>query len=400
MNTPFKKGKNNIKAITAVLTAAVMSLSASVFADTAEKAELKANGDRADVILTLPQAAAEGVSSVQISLNVSVNTNNAEITFIPNEKLGAKIQESRYHKDTGVLNIYTVGTTPLFGKADPTVNLGYVVISSNAANGAAANVAFVKGSLKYVRGSSLETYDNGLTYSESVKILVGKGGEEDPPVITNSPVVTTKEETPEPTQAPVETAEPPVVIPPSDGDDQPQPADLSELKNALAAAESYKADDYTEESFKVLQAAIAQAKETVNSATPAAEQIEEARMLLENAIGMLMKKAEQPAADVTTAQNAESTSQNAESTSQNGEANTSANGESSSTDDNNSAVTADNNNSDPTNTSSGDSSDSDNGGVKPLVIILIVVGVIVVGLGAAIAVTLNKNKGGRGKHSK
>lgn len=396
MNNAFTK---YFKAITSVFTAAVMSLSASVFADTAEKAELKASEDRADVILTLPQAAAEGVSSLQISLNISTNTDNAEITFVPNEKLGAKIQESRYHKDTGVLNIYTVGTSPLFSKADPTINLGYVVISSNVANGAAANVAIVKGSLKYVRGSSLEIYDNGLTYSDTVKILVGKGGEEDPPIITNPPV-TTEDETPEPTQPPVETAEPPVVIPPSDGDNMPQPADLSELKNALATAESYKADDYTEESFKVLQAAIAQAKEIVNSANPTAEQIEEARMLLENAIGMLVKKADQPAADVTTAaQNGENTSQNAESTSQNGEANNSADGEGSSPDDGNSAVTADNNNDNSKNPANGDPN-SDKGGINPLIIILIAVGVIVVGLGVAIAVTFNKNKIGRGKQSK
>ncbi len=392
MNIPFKKAKNKITAITAVLTAAVMSLSAAVFADTAEKAELKANGDKADVILSLPQAAAEGVSSVQISLNVSTNTDDAEITFVFNEKLGAKIQESRYHKDTGVLNIYTVGTSPLFDKADPIVNLGYVVISSNAANGAAANVAFVKGSLKFVRGSSLETYDNGLSYSEPVKILAGKGGEADPPVITDPPVVTTKDETPEPTptQAPVETAEPPVVIPPSDGDEQPQPTDLSELKNVLDNAESFNADDYTEESFKVLQEAIAHAKEILNGANPSSEQIEEALMLLENAIGMLTKKAEQPAADITTAQNAESTSQNGE--------NTSENAEGSSPSDGNNSSAADNNQSDPSNTAVGDS-ESNNGGVNPLIIILIVAGVIVVGLGVVIAVTLNKKKGG-GKHSK
>ncbi|MDE6724354.1 MAG: hypothetical protein K2J79_02010 [Ruminiclostridium sp.] len=390
MNNAFTK---HFKAFAAVLTAAVMSLSASVFADTAEKAELKASEDRADVILTLPQAAAEGVSSVQVSLNVSVNTDNAEITFVPNEKLGAKIQESRYHKDTGVLNIYTVGTTPLFDKADPTINLGYVVISSNAANGAAANVAFVKGSLKYVRGNSLETYDNGLNYSNTVKILVGKGGEEEPPIITDPPVIT-EDETPEPTQAPVDTAEPPVVIPPSDGDDQPQPIDLSELKSVLATAESYRAEDYTEESFKVLQAAIANAKEVINSANPTAEQIEEARMLLENAIGMLVKKAEHPAGDVTaSASNGEGSS------SQNGEGNTSANGEGSSPDDDNNAVTAGNNNDDDSskNPANGDPTGAKDG-INPLIVILIVVGVVVVGLGAAIVVTLNKNKSG--KHSK
>ena len=393
MNIPFKKAKNNITAITAVLTATVMILSAAVFAGTAEKAELKANGDKADVILTLPQASAEEVSSIQISLNVRTNTENAEITFVPNEKLGAKIQESRYHKDTGVLNIYTVGTNPLFDKANPTITLGYVKISTNEVNGAAANVAFVKGSLKYVRGSSLEVYDNGLSYSESVKITIGKGGEADPPVITDPPAVT-KDETPVPpeTQAPVETAEPPVVIPPSN-DDQPQPTDSSELREALTTAEGFKAADYTEESFKILQAAIAQAKEILNSANLTAEQVEEARMLLENAIGMLTPKTDEPAADITTVQNAESPSQNGDNTSENGEG-------SSPNNDNNNAVTADNNGSSPSNTEDSGRSDNDNGGVNPLVIVLIVIGVIVVGLGVGIAVTLNKRKGGKGKHSK
>ncbi|MDE7280648.1 MAG: FIVAR domain-containing protein, partial [Ruminiclostridium sp.] len=321
MNNTFTR---HFKAITAVVTAAVMSLSASVFADTAviaENAELKAKADKAEVVLTLPQAAAEGVSSVQVSLNITINTDNAEITFVPNENLGAKIQESRYHKDTGVLNIYAAGTSPLFDKADPTITLGYVLITSDAPKGAAANVAFAKGSLKYVRGSTLETYDNDLSYSDTVKILVGEGGEEEPPAIPDdpdNPDITTDDEN----NPPDDTSDPPVVNPPSG--DQPQPAELDELKNALATAESYKAEDYTEDSFKILQEAIAHAKEVINSTSPTAEEIEEARMLLENAIGMLVKKGEQPGGD------GNGSSSNGGGNSQNGGGNSSENGNGSS----------------------------------------------------------------------
>lgn len=394
MNIPFKKVKKYFRTITAVLTAAVMSLSAAVFAEDSERAELTAAGDKAEVILTLPQAAAEGISSIQISLNVKANTDNAEITFVPNEKLSAKIQESRYHKDTGVLNVYTVGTSPLFDKTDPTVTLGYVKISTNEANGAAANVAFVKGSLKFVRGGTLQVYDNGLSYSEAVRIAVGNGGEVEPPAITDNPVVTEDEPSaPLETQAPVETAEPPVVIPPSN-EEQPQPAELSELKEALATAESFKAADYTEDSFKILQQAIAHAKDIINSSNPSQEQAEEARMLLENAIGMLTKRTDQPAADVTTGQNSENPSQNGEGNSQNGES-TSPN------DDN--AVTAsdDSSSPSPSDTEGGDKSDNDKDGFNnPLIVVLIAVGVVLIGLAVGIVMTINKRKSSRGKHSK
>ena len=391
MNNAFTR---KFKAIAAVVTAAVMSLSGSVFADTAEKAELKANADRADVVLTLPQAAAEGVSSVQVSLNITVNTDNAEITFVPNEKLGAKIQESRYHKDTGILNIYAAGTSPLFDKADPTVTLGHVMITSNAPKGAAANVAFEKGSLKYVRGSTLETYDNDPSYSDTVKILVGEGGEEDPPEIPNDPEDPGDDEK-DPPDNPEDPDDPPV-DPPSG--DRPQPEDLEELKSVLAAAESYKAEDYTEESFKILQDAIAHAKEVINSTSPTAEEIEEARMLLENAIGTLVKKGEQPGGNDT------DPDQNGGSGSQNG-GNSSSNGEGSSSDDNNNSNNGGNTGSgndddNSKNPANGDPNTDNDGGSNPLIVILIATGVIVAGLGVAIVITLNKNKASSGKHSK
>lgn len=386
MNTAFKKVKNFFRTVTAVLTAAVMGLSTAVFADNGEKAALSAKGDMAEVILTLSRAASEGVSSLQISLNVKANTDNAEITFIPNEKLGAKIQESRYHKDTGELNIYTVGTSPLFDKENPTVSLGYVKISTNEANGAAANVAFVKGSLKFVRGSLLVTYDNDLSYSESVKITVGNGGAVEPPKITDKPVVTEDNpaEPPIATEPPVVTAEPPVVIPPNNGEIS-QPAELSALSAAVAAAESYKAADYTEDSFKVLQQAIAQAKEILNSSSPSLDQIEEARMLLENAIGMLTKKTDQPASDVTTGQ-----SQSPGETDKAEEGTGKEEGSSPESSDGVSPSVTDGNN----------DSENDGGGISPLVIVLIAVAVVVTGLTAGIVIMLNKRKNKGGRHSK
>ena len=399
MNNAFTK---HFKSVAAVVAAAVMSvsLSASVFADTLEKAELKANADRADVILTLPRAAAEGVSSVQVSLNITVNTDNAEITFVPNEKLGAKIQESRYHKDEGVLNIYAAGTSPLFDKADPTVTLGYVVITSNAPKGATANVAFAKDSLKYVRSSTLETYDNGLSYSDTVQIKVGAGGEKDPPVIPPNPDNPEKPGEEEPSKP----QDPPVVNPPVEGD-QPQPSDLTILKTVLATAESYKAEDYTAESFKALQTAIAQAKEVINNVSPAAEQIEEARMALENAIGALVKKAEQLTGDGSGSGSGSGSNQNGGGNSQNGENNSSSNnGEGSSNGNNNGNNDGNDDNllgnddDNSKNPANGDTN-SEKDGFDPLIVILIATGVIVVGLGVAIAITLNKGKT-EGKHSK
>lgn len=406
-------------AITSLTAAALLcaNLSAGVYAANEEKAQLTSDGDKAAVSLTLSQAAKEEISSIQISLNVKPNTDKAEIAFIPNENLKVKICESRYHSDTGILNIYAVGTEPIFDKSNPAVTLGTVKLSCSDPMGASANVGFVKGSLKYVRGGTLLTYDNGLVYSEGVTVSVGNGGLDPIPPITqptvtslatkppqpintseNNPPIITSDKEPKPvTQAPVNPAVPTVtektennnnpnpenppapvvsqpqyVITTNKNEPQPTAADFSKLKAAVETAEKIKGDDYTEESYKILTEAVKKAKETLSSPLSNQSQIDESLLLLENAMGMLTPKSQntvQP--EITT-----------------------ANSEKPPASENNSG-----NQTNPPKTEPNNNQDQNKQGFNPLIIVLIVIAAVV-GILAVVIIVMNKKKSDGGKHSK
>ena len=90
------KFKKTLSAIAVILCCMIaMTITASAAAN--NKTELKASGSEAQLILDFPQAAAEEIASMQISLSVTTNSKSAEIEFIPDSNLAAKITESRYH---------------------------------------------------------------------------------------------------------------------------------------------------------------------------------------------------------------------------------------------------------------------------------------------------------------
>ena len=133
-----------------------------------------------------------------------------------------------------------------------------------------------------------------------------------------------------------------------------------------------------------MQQAIAQAKEILNSSSPSQDQIEEARMLLENAIGMLTKKTDQPASDATTGQ-----SQSPGETDKVEESTGKEEGSSPESSDGVSPSVTDGNN----------DSKNDGGGISPLIIVLIAAAVAA-GLTAGIVIMLNRRKNKGGRHSK
>lgn len=165
------KFKKTLSAIAVILCCMIaMTITASAAAN--NKTELKASGSEAQLILDFPQAAAEEIASMQISLSVTTNSKSAEIEFIPDSNLAAKITESRYHSDTGILNIYLAGTEALFSESSP-LTVGKVKISGNSVSAA---VEIVKDSVKFVRGGELIEGENlttaygDIVYPDSVTI--------------------------------------------------------------------------------------------------------------------------------------------------------------------------------------------------------------------------------------
>ncbi|MDE5576804.1 MAG: hypothetical protein K2J11_05415 [Oscillospiraceae bacterium] len=94
----------------ALIICCIMPLTISASAAEVNEIKLEANGSEASLELYFPQAAAEGIASMQMSVYVAANSDSVDLEFIPDSGLAAKIVESRYQSDTGMLNIYLAGT--------------------------------------------------------------------------------------------------------------------------------------------------------------------------------------------------------------------------------------------------------------------------------------------------
>lgn len=166
----FKKLPYVIAAMLCCVAALTISASAAAAVN---KIQLRASGSEAQLTIDFPQAAAEEISSMQLSLSISVSAGTPEIEFIPDSRLPAKIAESRYHSDTGVLNIYLAGSEPLFSGSSP-LSVGKVKISGGSAS---ATVSIAEGSVKLVRGG-------GLIEGEDLTEAYGEIAYPDPVIIT------------------------------------------------------------------------------------------------------------------------------------------------------------------------------------------------------------------------
>lgn len=409
MNMFFKKiGAALIAALICCITASALTVSAAAN----QKIELKASGSEAQLVLDLPQAAAEEISSLQIALSVSVSSDKAKIEFIPNSSLAAKIVESRYHSDTGVLNIYLAGTKALFSPSSP-LTVGKLKITFDGSGEASATVGVVKDSLKFVRGSELVSPDDDVSYPNSVKITAGgktptttssDTEPEQPPVSTaisnepqppktdsNVPPVTggqTNSPAPivqEPdVQVPVENPNPDVQVPV----ENPNPADTSALAEALSRANSYKRESYTESSYNILAEAMNKAQALLTNPYATQDEIDEALLILENAIGTLTLKNDIPSGGDGYGENSDETTSDS---SENGNENTPED-----TNDNPSTSSPDSQAPGTDDQSADDNgSDSDNS----LIVWIIVLIVLAAAAAAIITVlTMKKKKTAKGKH--
>ncbi|MEZ3439856.1 MAG: FIVAR domain-containing protein [Oscillospiraceae bacterium] len=281
------KGIRLIAVITALLCC-VMALGTGAFAVSAtQTVELNAKGSEAQLVMDFPQAAAEEIASMQISLVVSPSSDNADIEFVPESGLPAKIVESRYHSDTGVLTVYLAGTKALFSDTSP-LTVGKIRIGGSDVSAA---VKIEEGSIKFVRGSELVTPSGDISYPGMVTISTSasiplppappSSSSSTSSVPSSKPVSSTpsSSSSSESSSDPTEPNEP-VIVP-------VEPADTSSLAEAVDRAGGYKRGDYTEDSYGTLVEALNKAKAVLSNTGSTQDEVDEALLVLENAIGML-----------------------------------------------------------------------------------------------------------------
>ncbi|MCM1578492.1 MAG: hypothetical protein NC078_06830 [Ruminococcus sp.] len=161
------------KSLTGLTAAAfVLCLSGALSTEAAARSGneviLQASGSEAVLEVYFPEAA-DGTASMQISLNIGSEGNvNAE--FIPDGGIAAKITESRYQKDSGVLNIYLAGTESLFSE-DGHLTLGSVRVASDGGQ-TQASVSVVSDSVKFVKNGELVSPSGDIAYPSAVSVTV------------------------------------------------------------------------------------------------------------------------------------------------------------------------------------------------------------------------------------
>ncbi|MCM1024226.1 MAG: hypothetical protein NC395_09230 [Prevotella sp.] len=294
--------------------AAAMTFTAS--AVSGNEIKLEANGSEAALELYFPQAAAEETASMQLSVSVNAGSDAVNVEFIPDGGLSSKIVESRYQSNTGTLNIYLAGTEALF-PADGYLTVGKVKITSANGSGA-ATLDIVKDSVKFVRGGELVSPDGTIDYPVPVSISSsgqsvsgGTGGAvtERPdypsypvyPVYPNYPAVNGVPETlPSvtdngafPAEADGERRDDAAggedILPDTQeiAEENGDPPDTSDLQDALSRADGYRKSDYSESSYDDLAEAAENAKEVLSDPAASQDEVDEALLDIENAIGML-----------------------------------------------------------------------------------------------------------------
>ncbi len=267
--------KNSLGIIMAVFIFIAMLPQQALAADNETPLRLQA-GQSALVEAELSQASGEKISSLQISLEVtsqdgtSGNTNVLEkienLSFSPDETIAskAKICEHRYHKNTGVLDIYIAGTQPLFSAEDK-LTVGKVTATGKDGNGVDVYIKMVTDSFKVVRGNDLQTI-----MEDEATVRIAVAAEEEKPTQPEEPEKPTTPQEPE-----TPNVEDPII-------------DKTQLNEALDIAAEFVESDYTADSFALLKAAIEKAKAVMNDANATQEDIESITDELLNVIGSLV----------------------------------------------------------------------------------------------------------------
>ena len=399
------KGAGLIAVVMALLCC-VTALGTVVFAvSSAQTVELSANGSAAQLVMDFPQAAAEEIASMQISLVITPSSDSADIEFVPDSGLAAKIVESRYNSDTDVLTVYLAGTKALFSNTLP-LTVGKIRIDGSDVS---AVVSVKEGSIKFVRGSELVTPSGDVVYPNSVTISTG--GTPTPPSSSSTSSVPSSKPSSSTTSSSSasssssssassasssDTTKPnePVIVP-------VEPADTSSLADAVDRAGGYKRGDYTEDSYGTLVEALNKAREVLSNTGAAQSEVDEALLVLENAIGMLTTANNAPSgtggysSDISSPSSNSGDSSGSSGSSSAVSSETTTDNSSSDIDSNEQTVSSEQYPSDSSrtpDTSKSDSSETEKSGNNAVIWIIIVMAVLVVTAAALIAALKLKKK--------
>lgn len=339
MSMFFNKGSVSIAAgkMKKLLCAAALTVfciaqaAIGVSAEAKNEIKLEANGSEASLELYFPQAAAEGITSMQMSVRVRASSENVDLEFIPDSGLSSKIAESRYQSDTGTLNIYLAGTDALFSSYGA-ARVGIIRISTSGSSAASATVAVVRDSVRFVRSGELVSPDSDTDYPASVTVTAAGQSSSGTPEYPDHPAYPVY---PNYTDYPAVNYFPNISV--SNGDDSYQddayempeafsndgdsgynadigddwyddneleeqdqigenmnPPDKTALLEALSRAAEYREADYTESSYADLKEAVKKANKALSDPYATQDDIDEALLDIENAIGMLKLKNDIP----------------------------------------------------------------------------------------------------------
>jgi len=296
-----------INLVLTVWMLAVLLPVSALAANTNDKVQIANDGT---VTISSNHAAAEGISSLQISLLVQPAEENAAVSFMFSDGV-AEIAEYRYHADNGQLNLYLAGDKALFDQSG-NLSVGAVTVQDQSGTPVQAYVSVVKDSLCYVYVTELKT-EKAEIPEQPVTINAKQPTVPDQPTNpeqpanpeqpTNTAQPTAPVQTAKPEQpvTPVQTAKPATpgqsakptgpkqpAVPDSGNDDASKADAVKDLQETLEDAESYVAENYTDESYQAVEKAMEEAKTVLSSSTATEEELANARQNLLNAIGALV----------------------------------------------------------------------------------------------------------------
>ena len=319
---------------------AVLPITALADNDKADAVVFKQVPEGVSVRLILPKAAGEKTASLQLSVEVksagSGEIDDVAFKFAEIVDKRAKVAEFRYHKDTGLLNLYVAGTEALYKDNEDTLTLGTITAKDQNAADVSVKAGVPKNALTLAEGTEsriVDLADNSDTQQ----------GGSDPGTSGDGNTPGTPGDGTNPGGADGNTPGTPgdgtnsggadgnIPGTPGDGTNpggadgntpgipgdgtNPGGADGNtpgngdgsssgtgqtidkKLKDTLKKADSYPKDKYTSKSYKALEKAKKKAQQVLNDPNATEEEKEAALRDLENAIGALEPAGTQNTAD-------------------------------------------------------------------------------------------------------
>ncbi len=285
---------------------AVLPMTALADNDKADAVVFKQVPEGVSVRLILPKAAGEKTASLQLSVEVksagSGEIDDVAFKFAEIVDKRAKVAEFRYHKDTGLLNLYVAGTEALYKDNEDTLTLGTITAKDQNAADVSVKAGVPKNALTLAEGTGsriVDLADNSDTQqggsdpgTSGDGNTPGTPGDGTNPGGADGNTPGTPGDGTNPGGADGNT--------PGNGDGSSSGTGQTidkKLKDTLKKADSYPKDKYTSKSYKALEKAKKKAQQVLNDPNATEEEKEAALRDLENAIGALEPAGTQNTAD-------------------------------------------------------------------------------------------------------